>query len=65
LAFRRFFLPVGVARTTLHDLRRQVKSDPHTPSDLGKLSRSKIHGGYCGQPEVSVIASRTAGGRVS
>lgn len=36
LAFRRFFLPVGVAGTTLHDLRRQAKSIPLTPSDLRK-----------------------------
>lgn len=36
LASRRFFLPVGVAGTTLHDLRREAKSIPLTPSDLHK-----------------------------
>jgi len=36
LASRRFFLPVGVAGTTLHDLRRHAKSVSLTHSDLGK-----------------------------
>lgn len=31
-----FFSPVGVARTTLHDLRRDAKSISRTPPDLGK-----------------------------
>lgn len=58
LASRRFFLPVGVARTTLHEPRRQVKSDSRTPSDLGKQARSEIIGGaagYSGQGEFSMI----------
>lgn len=36
LAFRRFFLPVGVAWTTLHEPRRDTKSIAHTASDLQK-----------------------------
>ncbi|BDH16179.1 hypothetical protein HOK021_73580 [Streptomyces hygroscopicus] len=36
LAFRRFFLPVGVAGTTLHDLRREAKSIARSTSDLRK-----------------------------
>ncbi len=39
LAFRRFFLPVGVAGTTLHDLRREAKSIRHSRSDLRKCVR--------------------------
>lgn len=36
LAFRAFFFPVGVARTTLHDLRRDAKSISRTTAELRK-----------------------------
>ncbi len=36
LASRRFFWPVGVAERTLHEPRREAKSDCPTPSDLRK-----------------------------
>ena len=45
LAFRRFFLPVGVAGTTLHDLRRQAKSIGRSAADLQKRPCRGVFGG--------------------
>ncbi|EDY50706.1 hypothetical protein SSCG_03716 [Streptomyces clavuligerus] len=42
LALPGVFVPVGVAGTTLHDLRRHAKSIPHTPSDLRKRAIDAI-----------------------
>jgi hypothetical protein len=36
LCFRAVFRPVGVARRTLHDLRRHAKSIAHARPDLRK-----------------------------
>lgn len=61
LAFRRFFLPVGVAGETLHELRRKAKSSSQTLSDLRKRPCARV-AVQAGQGESSMI--RTKFGRV-
>ena len=63
LASRRFFLPVGVAWTTLHDLRPDTKSITPTLPDLRKRpsSRRQRHRSQCPAGATTKVRGGTPG----